>query len=627
MNFTLLDWLIVAAYFAFSFGIAIYYFRRASRNTSEYFLSGRDMSWWMAGTSLVATTFAADTPLAVTELVVQNGIAGNWLWWNAVAGGVLTVFFFAKLWRRSGVMTDVEFVELRYSGKPAAALRGIKAVYFGLLMNCIIIGWVSLAMETVIEVLFPGFTLFGRSSFNVLGIEMSAALFLTAILVVVVAVYSLMSGLWGVVVTDVFQFGVAMAGSFVLAFMVLGRPEIGGLAGLRAKLPPETFRLLPTIGEAGNAAGILALTPLAFVAYVGVQWWSSWYPGAEPGGGGYVAQRMMSAKDERHAMFSALWFTIAHYCLRPWPWIIVALASMVLYPNLAVPREGFVMVMRDVLPAGLIGLLFAAFLAAFMSTISTQLNWGTSYLVNDLWRRFVTPNADEKYLVNVSRVMTFVLALIGIFVTTQLESIAGAWGMILTASAGLGLVLILRWYWWRVNAWSELTATIVPIVIAVAALILQPLGIKIPGFSAPFPENLYFVVAVTTAAWLAVTFLTKPTAQATLDTFYRRVRPAGPGWNALARLHPDIRRTERLAPLAVSWLLGITFVYSTLFGSGYLLFGRPMTGLILVGVAIGAALLLWRAIGRQEEESRPEPPDRTPAERVEFSGSNASSHS
>ncbi|MBA3890107.1 MAG: Na+:solute symporter, partial [Gemmatimonadaceae bacterium] len=521
MTFALIDWLIVAVYFVVSFGIAAYYYKRSSSGTSEFFLGGRNMPWWLAGTSMVATTFAADTPLAVTELVAQNGIAGNWLWWNAVAGGILTVFFFAKLWRRSGVMTDVEFVEMRYAGKPAAALRGIKAVYFGLLMNCIIIGWVSLAMETVLTVLFPRLA---AGSVNVLGLmEMSPALALVAGMVLIVAVYSLISGLWGVVVTDVFQFAIAMVGTFILAYMVLDRPEIGGLAGLRAKVPPETLRLLPTIGDAAQTAGILALTPLAFVAYVGVQWWSSWYPGAEPGGGGYVAQRMMSAKDERHAMFAALWFTIAHYCLRPWPWIIVALASTVMYPNLAVPREGFVMVMRDVLPVGLIGLLFAAFLAAFMSTISTQLNWGTSYLVNDLWRRFVRPDGDERYYVRVSRIVTFLLAIIGIFVTSQLDTIAGAWGLILTASAGLGLVLILRWYWWRINAWSELTATIVPIMLAVAALLLRPFGVEIPGFSAPFPENLFFVVAVTTVAWLVATFATSPTAAATLDAFYGRV--------------------------------------------------------------------------------------------------------
>ena len=596
MTLTVIDWIIVALYLAFSFGIAIRYTRRAGTSTSEFFKGGGNMSWWLAGTSLVATTFAADTPLAVTELVVRNGIAGNWLWWNAVAGGVMTVFFFARLWRRSGVMTDVEFVELRYSGPAAAALRGIKAVYFGLLMNCVILGWVSLAMETVLKVLFPAL---GQTTVNVIGLEMSAALGVTALLVVMVAVYSLMSGLWGVTVTDVFQFVIAMGGSFILAFVVLGRPEIGGLAGLRAKLPEETFRMLPTLGDAAQTVGILALTPLAFVAYIGVQWWSSWYPGAEPGGGGYVAQRFLSAKDERHAMFAALWFTIAHYCLRPWPWIVVALASMVMYPGLEVPREGFVMVMRDVLPAGLIGLLFAAFLAAFMSTIATQLNWGTSYLVNDLWRRFVKRNGDEKYYVRVSRWMTFVLAMIGIVVTTQLDSIAGAWEMILSASAGLGLVLILRWYWWRVNAWSELAATIVPIFIAIVAGVMSAGGQKLPGFSNPFPTNLFFVVGVTTVAWLAATFMTQPTASAHLDEFYRRVRPAGPGWKPVAARNADVRPTERLGPLAVNWVVGVVLVYSTLFGVGYLMFGRPVTGLVLLTLAVGAAALLWRSIGRE----------------------------
>ena len=596
MTFTAIDWAIVVAYLVISFGIAIRYTRRAGSSTSEFFKAGSDMPWWLAGTSLVATTFAADTPLAVTELVARNGIAGNWLWWNAVAGGILTVFFFARLWRRSGVMTDVEFVELRYSGKAAATLRGVKAVYFGLLMNCIIIGWVSLAMETVLKVLFPAL---GQMTVSVPGLEMSGALAITALLVIVVAIYSLLSGIWGVTVTDVFQFIVAMGGSFILAYIVLGRPEIGGLAGLRAKLPDETFRMLPTIGSAAQTAGVLALTPLAFVAYIGVQWWSSWYPGAEPGGGGYVAQRLLSAKDERHAMFSALWFTIAHYCLRPWPWIIVALASMVMYPEIAVPREGFVMVMRDVLPAGLIGLLFAAFLAAFMSTVATQLNWGSSYLVNDLWRRFVKRDGDEKYYVRVSRIMTFVVALVGILITTQLDTIAGAWELILSASAGLGLVLILRWYWWRINAWSELAATVLPIVVAIIAGMMSAAGRPLPGFSNPFPTNLFFVVGVTTVGWLVATFVTRPTDAAQLDAFYRRVHPAGPGWEPVAARNADVAQDERLGPLFLNWLMGIVLVYSTLLGSGYLLFGRPGLGAVLVAVAVGCAALLWRSIGRE----------------------------
>ncbi|HXE79226.1 MAG TPA: sodium:solute symporter family protein, partial [Vicinamibacterales bacterium] len=469
-HLALADWLLILAYFVCSFAIAVYYARRAGRNTTEFFLTGRSMPWWLAGTSMVATTFAADTPLAVTELVAANGIAGNWLWWNFVFGGMLTVFFFARLWRRSGILTDVEFVELRYDGPAAAWLRGIKAVFFGLVLNCMIIGWVSLAMETIIRILFPGLALFGHEHVTVAGLRMSAPLVIVALLVLVVAAYSLMSGLWGVVVTDAFQFVVAMAGCIVLAVYVLDHPDVGGMAGLMAKLPDETFRLWPAIGDAGAGAGVLTLSAASFVAYLGVQWWASWYPGSEPGGGGYVAQRMLSARDERHALFAALWFTIAHYCLRPWPWIVVALAALVLYPGLADPREGYVLVMRDVLPPGMLGLLVAAFLAAFMSTISTQLNWGTSYLVNDFWRRFVRRGADERHYVRVSRVFTFVLGILSVCVTANLESISQAWGLVITASAGLGLVLILRWYWWRINAWSELAATLSPIVLMTAAL-------------------------------------------------------------------------------------------------------------------------------------------------------------
>ncbi len=595
-----LDWLLVGLYFVISFGIAIYYTRRAGKNTSEFFLGGRNMPWWLAGTSMVATTFAADTPLAVTELVAQNGIAGNWLWWNMAFGGMLTVFFFARLWRRSGVLTDVEFIELRYSGKAAAVLRGIKAIYFGLVLNCIIIGWVSLAMETVLTVLFPDLTFFGQSSFNILGFEFSAALAIVGLLVLVVAVYSLMSGLWGVTVTDAFQFFIAMAGTIVLVFYVLDVPAVGGVSGLLDQLPETTFRMLPTIGDAAEGVAVLSLSTAAFVAYIGVQWWSSWYPGSEPGGGGYVAQRMMSAKDERNAMFAALWFTMAHYCLRPWPWILVALASLILYPGLEAPREGFVLVMRDVLPAGLIGLLFAAFLAAFMSTISTQLNWGTSYLVNDFWRRFVRKDGDEKYYVGVSRVMTFVLAIVGVFVTAKLESISGAWGLILSASAGLGLVLILRWYWWRVNAYSELVATVSPILFVAILLVLQAFGVEIPAFINTFPENLFIFTAFTTGLWLIATFVTRPTDDATLDHFYQRVRPGGPGWKPVAARNVGVVPDSGLGRLAVDWLIGVVLVYSTLFGVGYLIFQRTLAGIICLVVAAAAAAYLWKDLNRHE---------------------------
>ena len=594
---TRLDWLFVAGYLVLSFGIALYFYRRAGEDTSEFFLSGRSMPWWVAGTSMVATTFAVDTPLLVTEIVAQDGIAGNWLWWNAAIGGMLTVFFFARLWRRSGVMTDVEFVEFRYSGEVAAWLRGIKALFFGLLLNVLIIGWVSLAMETVIARLFPGLQ---APVFEVAGQEMSAALLVTGGLILVVAVYALLSGLWGVMVTDLFQFVIAMGGTILLAVLVLDMPEIGGVAGLREQLPAETFNLLPTIGGAAEGAATFSLSALAFAAYAGVQWWASWYPGAEPGGGGYIAQRMMSAKDEPNALFATLWYTIAHFCLRPWPWIIVALAALVLYPDLDEPRAGFVLVMKDVLPPGLLGLLFAAFLAAFMSTVSTQLNWGVSYLVNDFWRRFVRPNADEDHYVLVSRVLTFAVALLSLVVTLFLNTIAEAWGLLLSASAGLGLVLILRWYWWRVNAWSEMAATLAPIVLTVAALVLNAFGVQVPGLQADFPLNLYSVVGFTTVVWLAATFLTRPTDEATLDTFYRTVHPGGPGWAPVARRHPDVEADAGLGRLALDWLVGVVLVYSTLFGTGYLILGWTAWGLACTAVALGAAIFLWRDLRRGE---------------------------
>jgi SSS family solute:Na+ symporter len=594
MHLTWLDSALIVAYFLFSIGIALYYYRRAGKNTAEFFLSGRNMPWWLAGTSMVATTFAADTPLAVSELVAYNGIAGNWLWWNFALGGVLTVFFFARLWRRSGVLTDVEFVELRYSGPAAAWLRGLKAVYFGLLMNVIILGWVSLAMQTVIDILFPGLTLFGRTSFSIVGIEMSASLVLVGLLVLLVGGYSLLSGLWGVAVTDAFQFVLAMAGTTLLAIFALDLPEVGGIAGLKAKLPETTFHMLPTVGEVVQGAGILALSIASFAAYIGVQWWASWYPGAEPGGGGYIAQRMMSAKDERHALFSALWFNIAHYCIRPWPWILTALVALVLFPG-ENPRSAYVLVMRETLPPGLLGLLFAAFLAAFMSTVSTQLNWGVSYLVNDFWQRFVRSNADEKHYVRVARVLTFVLAFISVLVTSQLQSISGAWSLILTASGGLGLVLILRWYWWRINAWSELTATLVPLVLVALAF----LGIPVPGLLDPFPTNLFAVVSYTTLAWVTVTLFTPPPDEATLDAFYRRVRPIGPGWRPVAARHPDLQPETSIGALAIDWLAGVVLVYSTLFGIGQLLLGSRLLGFGLLILSGTTAMLLWNRLRRQ----------------------------
>jgi SSS family solute:Na+ symporter len=577
MHLQPLDWLIVLLYFTVSIAIAVYFSRRAGRSTSEFFLSGRNLPWWLAGTSMVATTFAADTPLAVTELVAKNGIAGNWLWWNFAFGGMLTVFFFARLWRRAGVMTDVEFIELRYSGKAAAFLRGFRAIYLGLFMNSIIIGWVNLAMASILQ--------------GVLGIPESQVYLYVAGCLVLVALYSALSGLWGVAVTDAFQFALAMIGTVVLAIIVVNLAQIGGIAGLKEKLPNWTLQFTPVIGRgAGNlpsAGSTLALSFAAFLAYIGIQWWASWYPGAEPGGGGYVAQRMMSAKNEKHSVLATLWFTIAHYCLRPWPWILVGLASLILYPDLGpdAKRLGYVYAMRDFLPTGIMGLLIAAFFAAYMSTVASQLNWGTSYLINDFYRRFVRRDAGEKHYVFLSRLVTLLVMVVSLFVTLVIDTISGAWAFIIEAGAGLGLVLILRWFWWRVNAWSEISAMVAPFF--AYAYIKYFTAIQ-------FPESLFYIVAFTTAVWLVATFVTKPTEEQTLLTFYRRIHPGGILWNRVAAKLPEAKGDLHYLSLFLDWIAGIIVVYSVLFGIGKLIFAEYMTAtLLFIPALVSGAFISW----------------------------------
>ncbi|UCF38812.1 MAG: Na+:solute symporter [Acidobacteriota bacterium] len=497
-----LDLLVILSFFLVIFGIAAYYSRRAGTDTDQFFLSGRNMPWYIAGTAMVATTFAADTPLAVTELVARNGIAGNWLWWNLAIGGMLTVFFFAKLWRRAGIMTDVEFVELRYSGKAAAVLRGFRAVYLGLFMNAIVLGWVNKAMEKIFKVTIPEIDPF----------------LLVVIAASILAIYASASGLLGTARTDSFQFIFAMIGCIVLAVIVVRLPEVGGLVAMKSKLAPQILDFLPRIGDVsvgGVTGGALAISFGAFFAYVGVQWWSAWYPGADPGGGGYVAQRMMSAKNETHSLLATLWFMIAHYTLRPWPWILVALAALVILPRMESPEmiqaqnpqlyeqvveayenpalmksgdaiyqsEEFKLMyetyentvdpgvmypklMLNHLPIGLLGLLIAVFLAAYMSTLASQLNWGTSYLINDFYRRFISSDASERHYVLVSRLCIILMTVFSLLVTKFfLTRISGAWEFVINASAGMGAVLILRWFWWRINAWSEISAMIAPLII------------------------------------------------------------------------------------------------------------------------------------------------------------------
>ncbi len=574
MAFTTLDWVVLVTILSVPIVIGLRFYRRAGADVGQFFLSGRDLPWWLAGTSMVATTFAADTPLAVTGLVSANGVAGNWLWWNAGFGSMLTVFFFARLWRRAGIVTDVEFAELRYAGRTAAVLRGFRALYLGLPINCLIIGWVSLAMSKILSV--------------TLGWDR-----LTAVLVGLAAtgVYSAVSGLRGVVVTDFVLFGFAMAGSIALAYFALSLPEVGGIDGLIAQLPPSTFDLLPQVEPTASLSTTLALPVSAFVAYLGIQWWASWYPGQEPGGGGYVAQRMMSTRDERHAMFATLWFTVAHYCVRPWPWILVALVSLVLYPGLSDAESGYALVMRDHLPAGWRGLLVGSFFAAYMSTVSTQLNWGTSYLVNDVYARFVRPIASESELVRVSRVTTFALMTVSGIVTFYLDSVRQAWEFALESGAGVGLILILRWYWWRVSAVSEIAALV--------SAAIGFLGLRLLT-DIPFPDSLLYLVPWTTVCWLLATWLTAPEPMSHLVAFYRRVHPGGPGWRCVAReAGVPANAIIPLRALAYDWVAGCVFVYGVLLGVGALLFNAPaQAGISLLSASVALAWLVTRGLSR-----------------------------
>lgn len=589
MALTTLDWTIIGLYFLISIAIGIIMSKRAGRSTGDFFLSGRKLPWYIAGTSMVATTFAADTPLAVTELVAENGIAGNWLWWNMLFGGMLTVFFFARLWRRSGILTDCEFVNIRYAGKPAAFLRGFRAIYIGIIMNIIVIGWVNLAMVKILTVMFPDLLFFGMEQIQCLGFTFTSHLMWVAGIMLFVAIYSSLSGLWGVSLTDTFQFIMAMSGCIALAIFAVNNAEVGGIEGLKAKLPDWVFNYTPQIGgqedPSAGVSGLLKMSVTAFVAYLGVQWWASWYPGAEPGGGGYVAQRMMSAKNEKHSLMATLWFQVAHFALRPWPWIIVALAALVLYPGEADKGATYVMVMRDLLPSGLMGLLMAAFLAAYMSTIASQTVWGTSYIVNDLFKPFIKPDADDKYYVKVSRITTFVLLFFSLLVTSKLDKISDAWKFILVCSGGIGLVLILRWFWWRINAWSEIAAMLAPYAIYPFLKFYYDLS---------YETTLIIIVAWSTLVWLTVTFLTAPTKEEKLLEFYTKVHPGGWGWkNIMAKL-PQVQGDTGYRYLFLNWFSGCIMVLFSLFGIGKIILGEPLKGLLFLCIAaLSGTVIAW----------------------------------
>jgi solute:Na+ symporter, SSS family len=605
MNLTPIDWAIVIAYFALSMGIGLYFTKKGGENIEEYFLSGRNVSWWLAGASMVATTFAADTPLVVTGLVYNNGVAGNWLWWNMLMSGMLTVFFFARLWRRAGVMTDVEFAEVRYSGRPAAALRGFRALYLAIPINLIILGWVTRAMIKILTISL------GLRPVHLGSLTISGDIIAVGICFIITVAYSAGAGMWAVLWTDLVQFVIKMSAVIVLA--VYAVRAVGGMDKLQAGLTTH-------FGSANAAISVLPVkfTPhgieayawmplLALAVFLSVQWWAAWYPGAEPGGGGYIAQRIFSAKTEKDGVLATLFFQVAHYAMRPWPWIITGLATVLLYPNGIGPAHdheaAYVQAFVDLLPTPWRGFMMAGFAAAYMSTVGTQLNWGASYLVNDFYRRFVNKTATDKHYVFVSRWATIGLFLGSIFVTMNLTTVEGAWKFLLALGSGTGLVLILRWYWWRINAWSEISAMIASFVVSLIAIL------TVKG---RFPDGdirgdawvMLITVAVSTIVWLAVTYMTAPEPDSTLNAFYIRVRPGGPGWRRVSdRLGYGGESIPGGALAWTNWLAGIIAVYASLFGVGKLIFAEYLTGTIMLIVALLA--FLWIARAFREEDAGP----------------------
>jgi solute:Na+ symporter, SSS family len=631
MALTATDWIVIAIYLLLNLLISLYYRRRSSGSTEEFFVSGRNVSWWLAGTSMVATTFAADTPLLVTGLVAKNGISGNWLWWSQCLSGMMTVFFFARYWRRSEIVTDVEFVELRYGGKPAAFLRGFRALYLGALMNCLILGWVIKAMISITTVLLGDAIAQGRVLQIALGGHRlfhytlgdpshTALLICVLILVPFTGIYTFIGGLWGVLVTDLFQFILKMSMIIVLAWVAVAK--IGGMTLLKIQLSHvndaaritgqptgSILSFFPSFHLGWTTDALWTLPVITFALYLAVQWWASWYPGAEPGGGGYVAQRMFSAKDEKNSLGATLWFNIAHYAMRSWPWIVTGLVAVAVYspygglhPSAefaAEPEKGYVMVLRDFLPPALRGLMVAAFLAAFMSTVGTQLNWGTSYLINDFYRRFVVRRGSEKHYVLASKLFIVFLVILSGYTAAHITSIQSAWQLLLGMGAGTGGVLLLRWYWWRINAWSEISSMIAAFVVSIS---LQ--SVKFSGNSSVvFAKTAMITTAATTVVWLITTLLTAPETEERLLKFYRRVQPTVHGWKRIAALAPDIKPVRDSKANTFDWIMGCTLVYCCMFGIGELVLQAWLTGFLLLALAAIAGYLIYWSLSRRGWES------------------------
>lgn len=574
MKLALLDWVIIAGYMVFAIAVGIYFSKQASKNIGEFFISGRNLPWWIAGTSMVATTFAADTPLFVSGVIAKEGIAGNWLWWNLAATHVMATFFFARLWRRAGIITDVELLNVRYSGKPARILRGFRALWEGILLNCIVMGWVMLAMVKIIGVLvdWPKW-------------------FTLGVLLAIAFSYSVLSGFWGVVMTDMLQFVIAMFGSILLAIFVVVKN--GGIINIKNQLytiyADKTEHILSFVPQVGSE--FLPLT--TFIAFITVNWWAT----KAADGGGYIAQRMFSAKDEKHSFLATLWYTIAHYCLRPWPWIVVGLVALVVYPNLPDPESGYPRMVVEYLPSGLLGLMIASFLAAFMSTIDTQVNWGTSLLVNDFYKAFLKPDKDDRHYVLMSRLMTFGLLCLGILTAALMQTIKGAWELFYGMSAGIGGVYIARWFWWRINAWSEITAWVASALIYSILYFVHQ--VHPTPFYAIYGWRLIIVTTFSTICWLGATFMTRPVDTNQLIAFYKRVRPGSPFWKPIKEKIPEIT-TEKFGWWDIfDWIAGIILIYALLFGIGKIILASYLTGSIYLFIALLAGGFIYRNLTKR----------------------------